>query len=191
MPSAGEQWAVMLNELSNKRSSIEVAAKFALTQPESAKEFFAAILGLLQVCPARAPVSPVDSPLETCALRSYSQSTELARRLAPIYLVHEICQRSATEHIDMDDDDEAPLRTTFLDAAAPFIEPMLASLFPPKPDGSIDSSLATRVRPIVTKWEQKRIFAPQSLSTAQRHLSAIEEAQQLAEEAKAAKLVTE
>ena len=29
----------------------------------------------------------------------------LARRLAPIYLVHEICQRSATEHIDMDADD--------------------------------------------------------------------------------------
>ncbi len=40
------KWALLLSELSDKRSSIEAATKFALSKPESANELIAAVVAL-------------------------------------------------------------------------------------------------------------------------------------------------
>ena len=55
MANVGAQWASMMQGLSEKRSSIETAAQYALDRPEMATEFFAAILArvLVSAAPAR------------------------------------------------------------------------------------------------------------------------------------------
>ena len=47
-----DEWARLLHSLSDKRSSIEAAATFALSKPEQATELLAAIVARVQV---RAP----------------------------------------------------------------------------------------------------------------------------------------
>ena len=44
-----DSWAQMLHSLSEKRSSIQTAATFALSKPEQATELLAAIVARVQV----------------------------------------------------------------------------------------------------------------------------------------------
>ena len=50
MAEASSQWAKILQDLSEKRSSIQAAATFALEKPERATEFLASVVARLQVC---------------------------------------------------------------------------------------------------------------------------------------------
>lgn len=104
MGSAGEflrelsmqtQWADILGSLTEKRSSIEGAATFALERPCNATEFLAAIVASaeVQTCQRKHTIHTLCVTHNTV-----SQSADHAKRMAPLYVIHDICQRCVSEN---------------------------------------------------------------------------------------------
>ena len=102
------------------------------------------------------------------------QSADAARKLAPVYLVHEICQRSALQAASQLSADDAAAGTlqssAFLDAAATFLESILECVLPSSADDNC--KLVDRIEPLVVKWEQKELFAAPVLDSARQQLRA-------------------
>lgn len=160
-------WADILTSLSEKRSSIEAAALHALQTPECAPEYFAAVLARLQ-------------------------STEFTKRLAPLYLVHEICQRS----LPMDESatpaaDQLPGHSAFIEAASLFLSQILENVLPDaaaaaahaEQNGASGSAAAAaacaatrfatpRVHVLLSAWERKQLFPDGVLRQARAQLDA-------------------
>ena len=85
---------------------------------------------------------------------------DVAKRLVPLYLVHEILCRSA-----MEKEEEAP-RMAFVEAGGTFVLRMLESVLPLESDAaaaqaaSAVAAAVPRVRSLVSTWERRRVFAP-------------------------------
>ena len=148
-------WLTILNGLSVQKSSIDGAATFLLERPEMAQKCFRALAGHLETVAA-------------------------SRRLAPLYVLHEVCQRGAQayeEETGLSDGATDGSASFFVRACTPFLTKILASALLADEDdggesGGDGATLAERVRPLVRKWEQRRLFASATLDEVRKLLAA-------------------